>query len=170
MLCSIAGCTRSRESKGLCNKHYLSQWRYGDPLKARTKRPDGTGCLRSDGYIDHNHNGKRILEHVLVAEKVIGKPLPRGAEVHHIDENRANNKPQNLVICPDKAYHKLLHQRMRAMASCGNPNYRKCPYCKTYDAIENMKHSKSKTKSGHFFHSACINAAQRMAASIRNQT
>lgn len=76
--------------------------------------------------------------HVLVAEKALGKPLPRGAVVHHVDENPRNNAPTNLVVCPDAAYHNLLHQRMRALDACGHVDWRKCWICKEYDAPERL--------------------------------
>jgi len=48
-----------------------------------------------------------------IAEQALGKPLPKGALVHHADGNALNNDPENLVICPDNAYHNLLHKRLR---------------------------------------------------------
>lgn len=108
--------------------------------------------MTTNGYIAHGLNGKKKQEHVIVAEHFLGKPLPCGAEVHHVNENRSDNRPENLVICPSKAYHKLLHTRMRAIEACGNPSYRKCPFCKQHDAPENMTHNPS---SRYYYHAAC---------------
>lgn len=66
-------------------------------------RPDHPGA----------YPGGRIYEHILVASDVLGKLLPPGAVVHHINEDRSDNRHSNLVICQDDAYHKLLHKRMR---------------------------------------------------------
>lgn len=82
------------------------------------------------------------MRHVLLAEKALGKKLPKGVVVHHIDSNGLNNDPSNLVICPDEAYHQLLHLRMRALAECGNADWRKCPYCKEWDAVEYLMKTK----------------------------
>lgn len=93
-------------------------------------------------------------QHVVVAERALGRPLPKGAVVHHVDENRHNNVPSNLVICPSQEYHQLLHMRMRAKKACGNPNWRKCVYCKQYDAPENLKIT-PKRKVGMAYHDKC---------------
>ena len=53
-------------------------------------------------------NGERKYEHRLRAEKALGKPLPAKAIVHH----HRGTMP-TLVICPDQAYHLLIHARMR---------------------------------------------------------
>jgi hypothetical protein len=55
-------------------------------------------------------NGGAILEHILIAEKALGKPLPVGVPIHHYGEKTENHK---IVICQDAAYHTLLHQRTR---------------------------------------------------------
>lgn len=48
-----------------------------------------------------------------LAELALGKNLPKGACVHHVDGNPLNNESSNLVICPSHAYHMLLHKRLR---------------------------------------------------------
>jgi len=60
--------------------------------------------------------------HRLVAEAALGKPLPKGAVIHHVDGDGRNNAPSNLVICQDHRYHMLLHQRLRVKRLGGDPN------------------------------------------------
>ena len=109
--------------------HYL-QWRKNGFVTERKKNPKGSGWINiSDGYKYFNDRP----EHVLVVEKVLGRELPKGAVVHHIDGNKLNNSKENLLVCQDQAYHMLMHQRQRAMDESGNPNYRKCKFCKKYD-------------------------------------
>lgn len=56
---------------------------------------------------------KRQTLHRRRAEIALGKPLPKGAEVHHADGTKGDNSP--LVICQDRSYHMLLHKRMREL-------------------------------------------------------
>lgn len=68
---------------------------------------------------------------MLVAERALGRKLPSGAQVHHVNEIKTDNRPDNLVICPDAKYHRLLHVRQRIMDLGGNPNTDKyCSGCK----------------------------------------
>jgi hypothetical protein len=70
-------------------------------------------------------------EHVHIAESALGKRLPNGAEVHHVDGNGQNNAHSNLVICQDHAYHYLLHVRALVVKHGGNPNtQRVCGRCR----------------------------------------
>lgn len=113
-------------------------------------------------------NQKFMLEHRIVAERAIGKSLPPGSEIHHWDENPANNDPSNLVICPDKAYHKLLHVRMDAYKATGDPDKRKCPFCKKYDDPDLMMTGSSMGKYEYRYHRACRQTYQRANKDRRN--
>ena len=98
----------------------------------------GSGTIKDNGYKAISKNGTLKYEHVLVAERALGQSLPGGAEVHHIDGDKQNNKPSNLIVCNDRAYHMLIHTRTRALDSCGNADYRKCFICGRYDDPEIM--------------------------------
>ncbi len=75
-------------------------------------------------------HGKQKEWHLVRAERAVGHPLPSGAEVHHPDRDTWNANAR-LVICEDRAYHFLLHRRMRVKAAGGNPNTDAiCGWCK----------------------------------------
>lgn len=74
-----------------------------------------------------------LTEHVFKAQNAVGHKLPVGAEVHHMDFNRLNNENSNLVVCPTRSYHRLLHRRTHALDACGNANWLKCVHCKKWD-------------------------------------
>lgn len=123
----------------------------------RTSKRIGNGFLYNYGYRGRSINGKIVLEHTWIVERVLGKKLPEGAEIHHVNENRTDNRSENLVVCQDRAYHQLLHLRMRAFAECGNPNWRRCIYCKRHDNPTQMRnHGK-----GTFKHRICATNYER---------
>lgn len=53
---------------------------------------------------------KFVREHVLVAEKIIGHKLENGEVVHHIDHDKLNNNPDNLMIFASNADHSAFHK------------------------------------------------------------
>jgi len=162
-LCSVEGCEEIAICKGWCDGHY-SRWKKSGNVNAsvplRQHREKGTGTIH-DGYLRLSIDGKLVREHVMLAEKALGKALPPGAQVHHVDENKQNNSPGNLVLCPDDAYHKLLHLRQRAIDECGNAEFRKCQFCGRWSDPSTMKYN-----SRMFHHAECRRAdnARRSAA------
>ena len=90
----------------------------GKPVQFNIRTPSG-------GYYTTS-------EHRLIAERVLGRELPPGVEIHHVNKIRDDNKNSNLVICQDNAYHSLLHKRMRAKEATGNPNSPHCDFCRQY--------------------------------------
>lgn len=54
-----------------------------------------------------------VYAHILVAEKILGRPIERGEEVHHRDGDRQNNSPENLMVFATKGEHSAFHQAQR---------------------------------------------------------
>lgn len=56
-----------------------------------------------------NHHRARangyVLEHIVVAERILGRRLKPNEEVHHRDHDRANNEPDNLRIYDSHLEH-----------------------------------------------------------------
>ena len=135
--CTVERCNKKHDAKGFCSAHYHSFMRYGDPLVAR-HGVRGTGWFDKKGYkyLPEDKKSKRVNR--MVAEKVLGHPLPKGSVVHHVDENIHNNANNNLVICQSYGYHRQIHMRMDALMATGNAKWRKCPICHEYDDPQNM--------------------------------
>lgn len=93
----------------------------------------------------------------VVVEKILGRILNSKVIIHHIDKDGWNNSNNNLVVCPDQAYHKLLHKREDALIACGNPNWRKCSFCKLYDDPKAMMRGGAHQGTEHFRHHLCQN-------------
>jgi hypothetical protein len=73
----------------------------------------------STGYVllkmpEHHRANKigYVPEHVVVAEKTIGRPLARDEVVHHINHIRDDNRPENLQVMTDRE-HRSLHSKLR---------------------------------------------------------
>lgn len=154
--CSIDGCDKSEYTAGVCTKHYQRKRVHGDATTL-LRQPNGSGTKNAQGYrLRYSPEKRQRLEHVLIAESVLGRKLPPDAEVHHVDGNPANNAHDNLVICPDHAYHALLHRRQAAYAACGNPSFLKCRLCGKYDAASALY-----VDANNCHHRECKSAYQR---------
>jgi hypothetical protein len=61
---------------------------------------------------------KVVYSHRIVAEKPIGRRLRGGTPslrlgevVHHLDEDKSNNSPENLVVCSSASVQRQYHIR-----------------------------------------------------------
>ena len=148
--CKVDGCSTIATRRAMCNNHYRRFMKYGDPL-FRKQRSFGEGTPHINGYWMFEINKRHVLRHVLVVEKILGRRLPKRVVVHHIDEDRSNDVPSNLVVCQDNNYHQLLHRRKRALRTCGHADWIKCQICKQYSPAEELKIYNNNVK----WHSAC---------------
>lgn len=55
-----------------------------------------------------------VYEHILVAEDKMKRPLREGEIVHHIDGNKLNNRPDNLMVFPSQSEHNKHHWKTRS--------------------------------------------------------
>lgn len=99
---------------------YVTVWRWLRLTPSRAQGENFTGRARTpgpwqstNGYVRQTAtDGRQRYQHRIVAEAALGRPLCSGEAVHHINCNRLDNRPENLLICT-LSYHTALHRRMR---------------------------------------------------------
>lgn len=90
--------------------------RWGDQNAVGTR-------ITSSGYVEFTrgpHKGR--LEHVVVMEERLQRPLFEDESVHHIDGCKTNNQDNNLALCT-RSGHARIHRREDALS--GNQRRRK---------------------------------------------
>lgn len=93
---------------------------YGCPLSDFGPFPSRSAgkTVMAQGYLaefqpDHPMatKGGLVMQHRLVAEHVLGRHLTRDEVVHHEDQVKTNNAPENLWVFPTQAAHLRHHKR-----------------------------------------------------------
>ncbi len=121
--------------------------------------------LNNEGYVMVENPGHPrayhgyVFEHILVLEKVLGRPILPSESGHHIDQDKRNNSPDNLMLFKTKGMHISFHYRLRAFEASGHWDWRKCCFCHQYDDPANLICvGPKKDKS---YHRKCENSYQR---------
>jgi hypothetical protein len=86
-----------------CRNTYVarvSALKRGDTLRGR--RTTGRGRYVKEG-------GR--YQHRVAAEQILGRPLRPGEVVHHLDGNKHNNSPFNVIVMPSPAAHSRCEKR-----------------------------------------------------------
>lgn len=110
----------------LFEKHGISYNTFYDRLKEhgldRRKRPKLTG--QKNGQYKHGKGSRRADRNIALTQQVaalcFGHIIPRGWQIHHIDENPRNNRPENLAVFHNKADHGRYHQQLLKIQRAGH--------------------------------------------------
>lgn len=97
--CTVEGCNKApTASKGLCGLHYSRLRLRGDVGSVEREREPGVlnWFMRVDGYIARGTGHE--LQHRVVMEELLDRPLEAWENVHHRNGRRADNRPENLEL------------------------------------------------------------------------
>jgi HNH endonuclease len=99
--CNVPGCTKLVKQAGvrMCGMHKTRLWKTGSVGPPESYiGPRGEGTIDPSGYRRTPVNGKHRLEHHVVMEAMLGRPLLPRENVHHKNGHRADNRPENLEL------------------------------------------------------------------------
>jgi len=86
---------REHSIKGASRGALTNKQRY----RGTTKKPNSKTYVKED----------QLLQHRVVAKRLLGRDLHPGEVVHHEDRNRKNNDPKNLIVFKSQGNHSSHH-------------------------------------------------------------
>jgi hypothetical protein len=110
MLASESNFKKSKNSfcSAECKSSFTIKQNEGN--KVFKKRPGGDHHVLVKKW-DHPRADRHgyVYEHLLVAEKKLGRPVMASEIIHHINCVKEDNDPKNLYVCKNSKEHFLIH-------------------------------------------------------------
>ena len=85
-------------------------------MKEYKGRPIVEGRPYEYVYFPEHHLAQKdgtVAVHILVSEEILGRNLERGMIPHHLDANKKNNTPENLMVFANQKEHSCYHACLR---------------------------------------------------------
>ena len=102
-----------------CRKEHLSRW-IDDK---RYKASHGYIMIMKEGVKKSCKLSDMVYEHRVVAEQYLGRKLKSNEEVHHLNGDRADNRPENLMVSNNSKHKQLLKALSIVVCEkCGHEN------------------------------------------------
>ncbi len=115
-------------------------------------------CYLQHGYIRYHNaqTNKKVYEHQLVGTKAFG-PIPKGYHVHHKEDPKTNNTPENLEVLSNSE-HARLHIRLKRPDYNGKVSVScVCPICTKSFSVDQTRW---KLRENHYCSQECSHIAQ----------
>jgi hypothetical protein len=89
----------------------------------------GGRTVASNGYVmvlkpthPRAHINGYVYEHIIVAEEKLGRPLEPGELPHHLNGDKADNRPENIEVLPSRLHHGAAHRKRTDLRVPGEAN------------------------------------------------
>ncbi len=93
-----------------CSMECCAKWQAENTRCENASRWNG-GKIDQNGYwFIKQPDGSYKQKHIMVAEKMLGRTLEKDEVVHHINKNKKDNRPDNLVVLSRKE-HIQIHKK-----------------------------------------------------------
>jgi hypothetical protein len=116
-------------TKTFCGRPCFERW-YSINMKGRGPNNRGNRIVKPNGYVHlwmpaHQRATKQgyVREHIVIAEKALGKSLPPGTEVHHVNEKPGESHRTSLFVKTTPIISYFMSELGRSVVAkpAGNP-------------------------------------------------